>query len=196
MPASRGCIIATGAKGCRPAIPGIDSPQVVEAAQVMQGEVPVTDHTVIIGGGLVGMETADYLRAQKVNEVRVIEAGSRSPVKKFTGHGYLLHQRLQQAGYSLCLNARVVKILADSVVIEKEGRKELLSPVKQVIIATGSKSSNGWLRLWTGRRLLLFSGDARQPQGILEAVEEDPGSLEHRMKIRRRCWNWYSYLSP
>jgi 2,4-dienoyl-CoA reductase-like NADH-dependent reductase (Old Yellow Enzyme family)/thioredoxin reductase len=166
-------IIATGAKGCRPAIPGIDSPQVVEAAQVMQGEVPVTDHTVIIGGGLVGMETADYLRAQKVNEVRVIEAGSRSPVKKFTGHGYLLHQRLQQAGYSLCLNARVVKILADSVVIEKEGRKELLSPVKQVIIATGSKSSNELTQALDREKTPYYLiGDARQPRGILEAVEE------------------------
>ena len=32
-------IIATGAMGCRPAIPGIDSPQVVEAAR-HAGEVP------------------------------------------------------------------------------------------------------------------------------------------------------------
>jgi thioredoxin reductase len=67
----------------------------------------------------------------------------------------------------------VVKILADSVVIEKEGRKELLSPVKQVIIATGSKSSNELTQALDREKTPYYLiGDARQPRGILEAVEE------------------------
>ncbi len=166
-------IIATGAESLRPDIPGIYRTQVVEAAQVLQGKVAKTDHTVIIGGGLVGMETADYLRSHSISEVRVIEAALRSPVKKSSGHGYLLHEGLQQAGYSLCLNTRVVEILADRVVIEREGRKDQVAPVKQVIIAIGSQSCNELSQVLDREQIPHFLiGDASQPRGILEAVQE------------------------
>ncbi len=166
-------IIATGARNMKPAIPGVNHPHVKEAWQVLQGKAELTEHTLIIGGGLVGMETADYLRANGVADVMVVEAQSRSPVKKSNGHGYMLHRRLNEAGYQLCLETRVVKIEADRVIVEKAGQEKLLSPVKLVIIAAGSSSCDALAHALEQENISChLIGDALRPRGILEAVEE------------------------
>jgi len=166
-------IIAAGARNLRPAIPGVDHPHVIEAWQVLQGKAELTDYTVIIGGGLVGMETADYLRAHGIFEVMVIEARPRSPVKISNGHGYMLHQRLEEAGYRVCLDTRVIRIDSDMVIVEKSGREKILSPVKQVIIAAGSSSCNALGNVLEQANISYhLIGDALRPRSILKAVEE------------------------
>ncbi|MGC9325750.1 MAG: FAD-dependent oxidoreductase, partial [Desulfomonilia bacterium] len=53
-------IIASGGKPITPRIPGIDSPHVVQAWDVLSGAVDVGENVVIIGGGAVGIETGVY----------------------------------------------------------------------------------------------------------------------------------------
>jgi 2,4-dienoyl-CoA reductase-like NADH-dependent reductase (Old Yellow Enzyme family)/thioredoxin reductase len=166
-------IIAAGASSLKPDIPGIDYPHVASAWQVLAGEVELTDHTLIVGGGLVGMETADYLHDRGVSNVIVAEAGPRSPVKKSNGHGYMLHRRLREAAYLLCLDTRVVEILPTSVLLETTGQIERVTPVRQVVIAIGSASCRD-LAMDLDREKIPYQliGDAYRPRGIMEAVDE------------------------
>ncbi|MEM2179159.1 MAG: FAD-dependent oxidoreductase, partial [Candidatus Methanomethylicaceae archaeon] len=54
-------ILATGAKPIIPSIPGIKNKNVITAWDVLLNTTKVGDNVVIIGGGMVGCETAEYL---------------------------------------------------------------------------------------------------------------------------------------
>ncbi len=61
MNAADAVIVAVGAHNWMPDIPGMDRDNVVSAWEVLSGEKTVNGHCVVVGGGLVGTETAEYL---------------------------------------------------------------------------------------------------------------------------------------
>jgi pyruvate/2-oxoglutarate dehydrogenase complex dihydrolipoamide dehydrogenase (E3) component len=54
-------IIATGSKPSIPEIPGIDGQNVITAQDVLSGKVDTDHNVIVVGGGLIGSETADHL---------------------------------------------------------------------------------------------------------------------------------------
>jgi 2,4-dienoyl-CoA reductase-like NADH-dependent reductase (Old Yellow Enzyme family)/thioredoxin reductase len=165
-------ILATGGEQIKPAIPGIDLSLVCNAWQVLGGAVPPGKHPIVIGGGLIGMETADYL-CQKGTQVTLVEVLKRSPVLKITSHGYMLHTRLKEAGCRLLFNTNVKKIEESSVTVLIEDKEQILSPVDQVIIAVGLKPNDKLKEILQAKKIRYFIiGDAFQPRRILEATEE------------------------
>ena len=167
-----GVILATGGEQIKPDIPGIDLSHVCNAYQVLEGAVLPGKHAVVIGGGLMGMETADYL-CQKGTQVTLVEVLKRSPVLKITSHGYMLHTRLKEAGCRLLFNTTVKKIEESSLTVLMEGREQILSPVDQVIIAVGLKPLDKLKEILQAKKIRHFIiGDALQPRRIIEATEE------------------------
>jgi pyruvate/2-oxoglutarate dehydrogenase complex dihydrolipoamide dehydrogenase (E3) component len=165
-------ILATGGEQIKPDITGIDLSLVSHAWQVLEGSVPPGKHPVVIGGGLIGMETADYL-CQKGIQVTLVEVLKQSPVLKITSHGYMLHTRLKEAGCRLLFNTTVKKIEESSVTVLIEGREQILSPVDQVIIAVGLKPNDELKEILQAKKIRHFIiGDALQPRRIIEATEE------------------------
>ena len=67
-------IVATGAHYVAPQIPGLDGADIVTAEDVLSGKVMPKGEVVILGGGGVGCETAQYLIANGVKDVRVMDA--------------------------------------------------------------------------------------------------------------------------
>ncbi|MDD5723744.1 MAG: FAD-dependent oxidoreductase [Syntrophales bacterium] len=65
-------VLATGATPLIPPIPGIGGTNVVTALDVLGRKVSVGENIVVIGGGLIGIETAEYLADQGKN-VTVVE---------------------------------------------------------------------------------------------------------------------------
>jgi 2,4-dienoyl-CoA reductase-like NADH-dependent reductase (Old Yellow Enzyme family)/thioredoxin reductase len=165
-------ILATGGEQIKPDIPGIDLPLVCHAWQVLGGTVPAGKKPVVIGGGLIGMETADTL-CQKGMQVTLVEVLKRSPVLKITSHGYMLHTRLKEAGCRLLFDTTVKRIEETSVTVLVEGREQILSPVDQVIVAVGLKSNDKLKEILQAKKIRHFIiGDALQPRRIIEATEE------------------------
>jgi pyruvate/2-oxoglutarate dehydrogenase complex dihydrolipoamide dehydrogenase (E3) component len=165
-------ILATGGEQIKPDIPGIDLSLVCNAWQVLGGAVPAGRHPVVIGGGLIGMETADYL-CQKGMQVTLVEVLKHSPVLKITSHGYMLHTRLKEAGCRLLFNTTVKKIEESSVTVLMEDKEQILSPVDQVIIAVGLKPNDKLKEILQAKKIRHFIiGDALQPRRIIEATEE------------------------
>ncbi|MBM4331482.1 MAG: FAD-dependent oxidoreductase [Deltaproteobacteria bacterium] len=165
-------ILAVGGEIIRPAIAGIDLPMVCDAWQILSGEVAPRKNAVVIGGGLIGMETADFL-CEKGAQVTIVETLKRSPVLKITSHGYMLHKRLKDRNCQLHFNTEVKIIAEGSVIIVSEGREQVLSPVDQVVIAAGLKPRDDFQQFLQARGISHFViGDARQPRRIIESTEE------------------------
>jgi pyruvate/2-oxoglutarate dehydrogenase complex dihydrolipoamide dehydrogenase (E3) component len=134
--------------------------------------VPPGRNAVVIGGGLVGMETADFL-CQRGAQVTLVEVLKRSPVLKITSHGYMLHTRLKEAGCRLLFNTAVKKIEESSVTVLIDGKEEILLPADQIILAVGLKPLNGLKETLQTQKIRHFIiGDAIEPRRIIEATEE------------------------
>lgn len=66
-------IVATGAHYVAPAIPGIDGADIYVAEDVLAGKVEPKGEIVILGGGGVGCETAQYLINKGETNVRIMD---------------------------------------------------------------------------------------------------------------------------
>jgi len=165
-------ILATGGEKIIPQIAGIDCPHICDAWQLLSGAVAPGKHVLVIGGGLIGMETADYLGSRE-SEVTLVEIMKRSPVLKITSHGYMLHKRLRDYNCRMLFNTAVKAIEADKITIETEGVESILTPVDQVIVAVGLRSKDDLKATLAEAGIPhVVIGDARKARRIIEATEE------------------------
>jgi 2,4-dienoyl-CoA reductase-like NADH-dependent reductase (Old Yellow Enzyme family)/thioredoxin reductase len=163
-------VIATGAKQKLPDVPGIDRKNVVLANDVLSGKVKTGKEVVIIGGGLVGMETAVFLSKQghKVSIVDVVEIGKDV--------GYTLKETLLEEiirnGIYLYPNSILDRITENgiNIIIFNE---TILLKVDTIVIAIGSVSNND---LYQGLKGMVpelhIIGDSLEPRHSLAAIHE------------------------
>lgn len=57
-------VLATGSRPFIPDIPGCNNPNVITSRRVLSGQKVDSNNVVVIGGGLIGCETADFLAVQ------------------------------------------------------------------------------------------------------------------------------------
>jgi len=165
-------ILAAGGEKIIPKIEGMDKEHVCDAWQILISAVIPKNHILVVGGGLIGMETADFLSEQG-KEVILVEMLERSPVRKITSHGFMLHQRLQEKKCRLLFNTTLKMINEGSVEIETNGERTTLSPIEQVVMAVGLKPRDELKEILEALKIpFAVIGDARQPRRIFEAVEE------------------------
>ncbi|NIR67427.1 MAG: FAD-dependent oxidoreductase, partial [candidate division Zixibacteria bacterium] len=82
-------VIAIGGMPIMPEISGVTKSNVVTAQDVLFGKVTVGQNVVVIGGGMVGCETAYYL-AERGSKVTIIEIQKRMA----TDMGLMVRRRL------------------------------------------------------------------------------------------------------
>ena len=161
-------ILATGASPVKPPIPGIDLPHVVLAEAVLANTARVGNRVVIIGGGLVGLETAHFLAVERPRAITVLElldSVARDCGPTFRGH---LERVMRRHGVIIRTGAAIERIEAAGV-YTGHGHE----PADTVVVATGSRPDAalaGALR--TGFPQLHVIGDAAAPRTILQAVHE------------------------
>lgn len=166
-------ILAIGADKATCPAEGVGMPIVCDAWQILNGEVAPKDNAVVIGGGLVGMETADYLCAKGVKNITLVEMLAKMPVAPISAHGVMLHRRLGAAGARLMFNTKVKKIEEGVVHVSTGGEDGKIEPVAQVIIAVGVTPRQTLTEMLEREHIRHFViGDAKAPQRIIEATEE------------------------
>lgn len=131
-------IVAIGAEPIKLKIPGADLPHVTDSHTLLAGKSEAKGDVAVIGGGLVGLEVAEYL-AQRNHKVTVLEMLDEAGKDLGMLRKIAVMESLQSDGVSICTGAKCVEIKAHAVVVEtKEGTKEI--PADSVVVAVGAKS--------------------------------------------------------
>jgi len=166
-------ILATGGAEVTPPIAGIDQPQVVSAYQVLNGEVPLGENVLILGAGLIGLETADYVAAKGCQSITIVDQARKPPVSKASSHGYMLHSRLKKAGAQQIYGGAVTRIDGNSVTVVAEEKEQSLTPIDQVIVAVGMRPVSELETVLKAQGIRHYViGDALEVRRIIDATEE------------------------
>ena len=112
-------INATGAKPVVLPVPGNDNPFIVHSHDVLRGTVNVTGNVVIIGGGMSGMGTAEYL-AKKGVKVTVLEAGKDFCADMGSIRKICTKESIHAAGVKPITGVKVTEIKEHTVIGQKE----------------------------------------------------------------------------
>lgn len=164
-------VLATGGTPVLPEIPGVDRPNVIDASSVLAGKVAVGPKAVIIGGGMIGAETANHL-ANHGKVVTLIEMLPDIATEIPNINRMALLQDLQRAGIKVLVNTTVKDILPDGVVVAAGCATETIS-ADTVIVAAGSKPNNAMQTELVGKPYkVVVIGDANKIGKVMDAIEE------------------------
>ena len=139
MNAADAVIVAVGAHDMNLPIPGADGANVVSSWDVLAGKAEVSGHCAVIGGGLVGTETAEYLLEQGCT-VSVIEmtdkiaGGESSTILSTILADFKIHNVQQYVGTK-------VTAIESTAVKAARGEEELSIPCDLVVMAVGSRKN-------------------------------------------------------
>lgn len=133
-------INAVGAHSAAPRIPGIDSVNVVDAWKVLAGEQQVYGTVAVIGGGMVGCETAEYLAARGC-KVSVIEMMDKIAAGESTTILPTLLENYKTYGVEQYPSHKVKEFRMDAVVCENKDGAEVTIPCDYIVLAMGARSN-------------------------------------------------------
>ena len=191
-------IIANGSEPVKPAVKGIDAENVHQAIDVLKYSAEelnkiLKGSIVVVGGGSVGIETADYLARRAVYgdetlesvknyvakgmpavlspvDVTVIEM-AKSAGKDFGGIKWLVMKDVKEAGVKVTTNTKLVEVKDNSVVVEKEDGSSVEMKADTVILALGARGRENPVEDYLNSKNIPFAviGDAKKAGSIINA---------------------------
>ena len=160
-------IIATGAKPLRPNIKGIEN--TINAIDVLDGKVQCGKKALVIGGGLVGCETADFL-GERGFEVSVVEGREDIAMDIISEHKIYLLKSFKENNVQVHTNSMVKEIMADGMGVDHQGQEERLSGFDSIVLALGSSAYQPFANDLVKEQYVL--GDATKARRAIDALRE------------------------
>lgn len=166
-------IIAIGSIPIKLQIPGANLPHVTNSHDVLAGKKKVSGRVVVIGGGLVGLEVAEYIH-KNTDSVTIVEMFDK--VAKDLGdlRNICVMENLYEAGVQTITSAKCIEIKDNAVIVDRMGSLQEI-PCDYVVSAVGAKS-RGFddIREYCGKEEipLHIIGDAQRARRALNAVAE------------------------
>ena len=173
-------IVSTGSRPGRPPIPGIDAELVVQARDLYLSGPPACDRIVIIGGGDIGCETADWLAASG-RQISVIEIAPAvlARMKKIPKDRLL--KRLSEKGVQLYEDTQVISIEDRTVHLRKKNGEAFFLEADLVVLGINAHSENSLFDALQGRvKKVVAVGDAITPGNLGAALRN---ATEAALKI-------------
>jgi len=167
-------IVAAGATSLVPDIPGVNGQNVVSVDDVLTGAKSVSGNVLIVGGGMVGCETAEFLleRVKDVKQVTVLEMLKRMADNVSPTYRPFFLARLKKAGIKMETGTTVEEIAKDGVKVTREGVTNFIKG-DAVVLAVGFKANYPLDEKIRERVPEVYSiGDCVMPRTIKEAIEE------------------------
>jgi 2,4-dienoyl-CoA reductase-like NADH-dependent reductase (Old Yellow Enzyme family)/thioredoxin reductase len=166
-------IIAGGGTLIVPDVPGVDKPITVSALDVLRG-VNVGKEVIVVGGGLIGGETALFL-AEKNKKVTIVEMLEQIlPEMNVAGPRSAFFERLNKHHVKIETNTKLDEITEDGIIAtDREGRKTKIKG-DTVVLALGLKSdSKLYDEINSLSGIAVYSvGDYAEPRNIYDALHE------------------------
>lgn len=168
-------IVAIGSHPYIPEIPGMEEnreSKVVTAMDVLEGKKEVGKTVVVLGGELVGCETAEFL-ADQGKKVIITRRGELMAVDVPGCTRVLLLRRLDEKGVILMPKVKYEAITQEGLVVAPEGGKKALLRADNIVLAAGARPDDELYRALTGKVPECYAvGDCVSPRHILEAIHE------------------------
>ena len=154
-----------------PQIPGIEGKQVLLASEVLSG-AETGERVVVIGGELVGCETAVYLVEQGKN-VTIMRRGPELATNVNPLIRGPLIGRLKTKGASILTGVQYEEITVAGVTVRTEAGERRTVEADTVVLAAGARANTEFSASVEGKvAQVLPVGDCVKPRGIREAIEE------------------------
>lgn len=163
-------ILATGATPIMLNVENAGIP-VAQANDILGAKVIAEDRLLVIGGGMVGIETAEYLLSQNrtcdivemLDDIGLGESEFIIPVAK---------EKLRKGGVKAYTNCKLLRFTEDGAVCEHKGEEITLSGYDMAVMAIGSRPNNSLAAELEGKVPQLFTiGDAVEVGKLATAVD-------------------------
>jgi 2,4-dienoyl-CoA reductase-like NADH-dependent reductase (Old Yellow Enzyme family)/thioredoxin reductase len=165
-------VVAVGGKPRELEGYGFRDGKVISAWEVLSGQKPVGKRVVIVGGGQVGLETADFLLNQG-KEVIILEMLKRSGQDMSPRARKMILEKLSQNGVEILTEAKAMSVKEDGVVFNRAGVVDQVRGVDSVIVAAGTAPQEVGIRGLEKMGLpMRWIGDCTVPRKAFEAIHE------------------------
>ncbi|NLU09058.1 FAD-dependent oxidoreductase [uncultured Clostridium sp.] len=166
-------IVATGAKDIKLNLPGMGGSRTATAVEILNGTKQVGENVLVVGGGLVGCETALYL-AKQGKRVTVVEArdtilNAGKPIPHM--NKIMLVDLLKKYNVKIITGNSLLEVTErGALLIDSSFRKQDVS-ADSVVIAVGFKPDRELYNKLNGKMADLYLvGDAYETANIMDAI--------------------------
>jgi NADPH-dependent 2,4-dienoyl-CoA reductase/sulfur reductase-like enzyme len=165
-------IVATGAKPFFPPIDGIQEAKAISVEDALSGAVPLGKKVLVVGGGGIGAEVADYLSENR-KEITLIEMREGIALD-LVGHlQHFLNKRLREKGVQILTSTKAIRFEKEGLWVEDSQGTKKLGGFDSIVIALGSIPNDELVKLLKGKVSEVYVvGDASKPREVMEAVLE------------------------
>jgi len=173
-------IVATGASPRFPDWKGVDESGALSVDDVLSKGTDVGKRVLVVGGGGVGAETADFL-SEMGKEVTLVEQLEEIALDLVMHLKHYLSLRLSEKGVTILTSTQVKELGKGYAVVEDASGVRKIDGFDCIVLALGSTPDDRIAKMLEGKVPELYViGDASQPREALEAVYEGE---EAAMKI-------------
>ena len=165
-------VLASGVTTCSPDIPGLNRAHAVQAMDVLMGKAKPGDRVLIIGGELVGCETAEFL-AEKGKRVTVTRRGPEMALGVGPNLRQSLLDRLLARGVTLLTGVRYNQVTPQGLVLTTEEGETRTIEVDTIVLAVGAIPNDKLAEELKGKVPEIHPvGDCIEPRNIRHAIAD------------------------
>jgi 2,4-dienoyl-CoA reductase-like NADH-dependent reductase (Old Yellow Enzyme family)/thioredoxin reductase len=163
-------IVATGAKPFFPPIDGIREAKTISVDDALSGSASLGRKVLVIGGGGIGAEVADYL-SEEGKEVTLVEMREGIALD-LVGHlQYFLNKRLREKGVKILTSTKATRFEKQGVWVEDSQGTKKFEGFDSIVIALGSTPDDELFQSLKGKVSEVYAvGDASKPREVMEAL--------------------------
>ena len=165
-------IVATGARPLIPEIEGIQKAKVFNVWEALSKPGPLGQKVLVLGGGGVGAEVADFL-SEKGKKVTLVEMREGIALD-LVGHlQHYLNLRLKNKEVQVLPSTKAIRFEEDGLWVEDPQGTRKLTGFDSIVVSMGSAPNT---ELVAGVKKMVSSvavvGDAAEPREVMEALLE------------------------
>jgi len=167
-------ILATGSMPDMPVIKGLFQTEMdlVTNVDVISGKEQVGDKVIVLGGGMTGLITADFL-AEQGKQVVVLNRKKSFAEEMSSNDRYYLRERLKKGSVSLYKNVSVKHFTDDGVAFKAPGNDMTLDGFDSVVISEKQSSIRDAKKLEKKVKATFhLIGDAKSPRHLMYCISE------------------------
>lgn len=162
-------VLSVGSDYAVPPVEGV----ILTAKEVLLGQASVGDSVAIIGGGIVGCETALHLAETLKKKVTIIEMLEDILLDQESMHRTVLVERLQAAGVEIHTGWRVLEIKDKRVICEDASHRRHEIVADTVVACTGLRARKEIVESFKGLAPEVYTiGDCAGGNKIYNAFED------------------------